>query len=743
MADQTNEHARNGEVDGSGDAEGIQPVPSQASTDQDLEPTAPAVHARAPSGLGLPPGLQRSGTLPTQNAQHDPNANRPRGCTISARPQNLTARELSPRSQLLGRSPAPAGRGTEGSPLGAIQEGVQARSREDRPRGSTTTERDGRGSFNSPGMRPRMSTFSIGPSPTRGPSRRVVRRGTVKMAPANQDQGISTGRDMDAQSANFTLAGPGPMESQAANTPYVDPGYSDLNPAYDQPINTRPVWGLAKPLPRVVRPGMVPTRSELNLQIPNAEQRRQDPANVDLEQGRLDPTLKLGKVTSQLQNAREDRENRFLAGNLQRTGTGLSPMSPSSARRQTSNLPEPFNPSSHAIEEEDEEDLGLAKLQPSEAGPLPGQEHLPPVPEQTAAENQGWYPDDAASVVTEKAGDDDLDGDYLHSEDVPFAGGAYDAETEEIHNLHTHWSVIRLRFREPLAELLAVTVQLTLGFCADLVVTVSSGKAGNEETTDWAWGLATMIGIYIAGGISGAHLNPAISIMLWIYRGFPLRKIPMYMFAQILGAFIAAMIAFGLYQEGIYAYAPGVSLGNTATQAAFICYPRYSYIGGATAFFTEFTGTAVLSVAVLALGDDTNAPPGAGMNAFILGLVITALSMAFGYNTGAAMNPARDLGPRLALLALGYGKGIFTNVYWIYGNWVGPISGAIFGAFLYDAAIFVGGESPVNYPRKRIARAGKKWKRRWAQKIRNARGRVVRQRGNSEGFEGVRAQKVV
>jgi aquaglyceroporin related protein len=550
---------------------------------------------------------------------------------------------------------------------------------------------------------------------------------------------MATGRDMEEQSMNFTLAGPGPMDSQAANQPYVEPGYSDLNPAYDQPINTRPVWGLAKPLPRVVRPGMIPTRSELKIQIPEAEGRRQDPENVDLEQGRVEPTLNLGKITSQLQNARQDRENRFIQGNLQRTGTGFSPASPL-ARRQThaSSHVEPFSPGSHAIEEEEEEDLGLAKPRPNDLAPVPEQP-LDPVPGQgnQPEGEQGWYPDDAASAMTEKLGADDLDGDWIGDE-VPLK--AYDPESDEIHNLHTHWSVIRLRFREPLAELLAVICQLTLGFCADLVVVTSSSKAGNEATTDWAWGLATMVGIYIAGGISGAHLNPAISIMLWIYRGFPLRKVPIYMAAQILGAFIAALIAFGLYQEGIVSFANGATLGDSGTTVAFLCYPRQTYIGGATAFFTEFTSTSILAVAVLALGDDTNAPPGAGMNALVLGLLITVLSMAFGYNTGAAMNPARDLGPRLALLAVGYGSEIFTNPYWVYGNWVGPITGAIFGAFLYDAAIFVGGESPVNYPRKRIARASKKWQRRWGKRLSRTRRRIVAGGRKEDGFEGVKGR---
>jgi aquaglyceroporin related protein len=268
-----------------------------------------------------------------------------------------------------------------------------------------------------------------------------------------------------------------------------------------------------------------------------------------------------------------------------------------------------------------------------------------------------------------------------------------------------------------------VTVQLTLGFCADLTVTTSKNRAGNEETTDWAWGLATMVGIYIAGGISGAHLNPAISIMLWIFRGFPLRKVPQYMLAQILGAFLAALIAFGIFQKDIIAYG-GTDLANGGTLSSFITFPRNTWIDNSTAFFTEFTGTAVLAVAVMALGDDTNAPPGAGMNAFILGLVVTVCSMAFGINTGAAMNPSRDIGPRLAVMAVGYGTGVFKNSYWFWGPWCGPILGAIFGAFLYDGAIFVGGESPVNYPRKRIKRAGHKWRQNWGRRVKGLKKRT-------------------
>lgn len=116
-------------------------------------------------------------------------------------------------------------------------------------------------------------------------------------------------------------------------------------------------------------------------------------------------------------------------------------------------------------------------------------------------------------------------------------------------------------------------------------------------------------------------------------------------------------------------------------------------------YSNEFTATGILACAILALGDDQNAPPGAGMHALIVGLVVTVLSMAFGYPTGACLNPARDFGPRLAALALGYSPQIFTvdHVWWLWGPWVATVSGAVMGSACYDVFIFVGGESPVNY----------------------------------------------
>ncbi|ESZ94155.1 hypothetical protein SBOR_5433 [Sclerotinia borealis F-4128] len=641
--------------------------------------------------------LKRFDTLPTRRNQLLPETRR-RGRTLTGQTPQTT--DLPPRRQIFRRGTSILS-GESGQKMGPIPErrAAPAAEREGRPSGvSDHTQASG--------LRSRLGTIGR----QRGAS--IRRRPTVAL------EAFTSGTDAGGGD-NFTLAGPAPVETLVQNQPYVDPGYAHLNPAYDQPENIRPVWGLAKPLPRVLRPGMIPTRTEVNMaqaQQQQQQQQGQGQAAVDLEQGRIEPTFKLSRISTALQNARQQRENNLMEAH------GL--VSPTNLHSTTSRQ-EPLTATSQIIQEEEptdkptDADVTSVELHPTrpplsfEGRLSQSSQHSKIDPFPSLSDN-----DDKASVATEVAGEDDLDGDWIGQE-IPLV--AYDANyDEEVHNLHTHWSVIRLRFREPLAELLAVTCQLTLGFCADLAVTTSgknASPAGNEATTDWAWGLASMIGIYIAGGISGAHLNPAISIMLWIYRGFPLRKVPVYILAQILGAFIAALISFGLYQTNIIEYG-GANLKNGDTMGAFITYPRYAWINASTSFFTEFVGTAILAVAVLALGDDMNAPPGAGMSAFVMGLVIVALSMAFGYNTGAALNPSRDFGPRLALAALGYGKDLFTDVYWIWGTWCAPILGAIFGAFLYDAAIFAGGESPVNYPRKRLKRAGHKWKKRWGVRLR-------------------------
>jgi aquaglyceroporin related protein len=213
--------------------------------------------------------LHRSGTMPSRSGPGNGAGisttdnldipTRRRGRTLSSKREAnpLHSRPLSPRSQIFRRAPSNNKADSEGRDggLDAIPErGQPGLSPSDSvPRGTMNSERP---SFGSSGLRPRISTWAASPTPNRPRGSTLTRRTSVALVAQ------ATGRDMDAQSqSNFTFAGLAPMETIQANQPYVDPGYAELNPAYDQPANTRPVWGLAKPLPRVIRPGMRKTRT--------------------------------------------------------------------------------------------------------------------------------------------------------------------------------------------------------------------------------------------------------------------------------------------------------------------------------------------------------------------------------------------------------------------------------------------------------------------------------------------------
>lgn len=184
--------------------------------------------------------------------------------------------------------------------------------------------------------------------------------------------------------------------------------------------------------------------------------------------------------------------------------------------------------------------------------------------------------------------------------------------------------------------------------------------------------------------------------MLSIFRGFPARRVPVYILAQIIGAFTGALLAYAVYRDDIF-HLDGALLPES-TGIAFYTQPK-AWVSNATAFFTEFLGAAVIGCSILALGDSGNSPPGAGMHAFIIGLLTTTVTMSLGYSTGGTFNPVRDFGPRLASMAVGYPASIFTERqnWWIWGPWGADITGTMFGALVYDLCIFKGGESPVNY----------------------------------------------
>jgi glycerol uptake facilitator protein len=204
------------------------------------------------------------------------------------------------------------------------------------------------------------------------------------------------------------------------------------------------------------------------------------------------------------------------------------------------------------------------------------------------------------------------------------------------------------------------------------------------------WGLAVMLGIYVAGAISGAHINPAVTLAFAARGKFPWNKVLPYMGSQVLGAFVAAAILYLVYQGAIQHFiitsvVRGVPLPNVAQAVGGVFYTSPKpFVGTFGAFCDEFLGTALLVGLIFALVDARNQPVQSNLNPFIIGLLVVAIGASFGLNTGYAINPARDFGPRL-WIAIVSGGASLTGYTWI--PIVAPLLGGMAGAFIYDFTI--------------------------------------------------------
>ncbi len=199
----------------------------------------------------------------------------------------------------------------------------------------------------------------------------------------------------------------------------------------------------------------------------------------------------------------------------------------------------------------------------------------------------------------------------------------------------------------------------------------------------FGWGFAVMLGVYVAGKISGAHINPAVTFALAVNGSFSWRKVIPYWIAQVLGAFVAALILFYVYQGAISNALGGAALSATnVSQVGGVFYTSPKpFVGTFGAFMDEFVGTALLLGLILAIVDGRNQPVQANLNPLIIGFLIVAIGASFGLNSGYAINPARDFGPRLWMAIAGGGTGALNDYTWI--PIVAPLLGGAFGALLY------------------------------------------------------------
>ena len=224
----------------------------------------------------------------------------------------------------------------------------------------------------------------------------------------------------------------------------------------------------------------------------------------------------------------------------------------------------------------------------------------------------------------------------------------------------------------------AVLVLFGDGVVASNVLKKSKGENGGWVVVTIAWGLAVMLGVFIAGPYSGAHLNPAVTLGLAAAGTFPWSLAVPYIVAQMLGGFVGAVLVYAFYKDHYDATDdPALKLATFCTAPAIRNYGRN--------LFSEVLGTFVLVFVILALATEGNTPEmGMGaIGAFPVSMLIVALGMSLGGTTGYAINPARDLSPRVAHALLPIkGKGPSDWAYaWV--PVVGPVAGGLLAAGLY------------------------------------------------------------
>ncbi|MFD9958295.1 MIP/aquaporin family protein [Amycolatopsis sp. NPDC058986] len=250
--------------------------------------------------------------------------------------------------------------------------------------------------------------------------------------------------------------------------------------------------------------------------------------------------------------------------------------------------------------------------------------------------------------------------------------------------------VRNLKARGLTGELAAefVGTMILILFGCGVVAQVVAGGIVDHDSIAWAWGLGVTLGVYVASRISGAHLNPAVTIALAVFKGFSWRKVAPYALAQTAGAFVAALLVRWNYTEVLNAKDPGLTI---KTQGVFSTLPGNGTLPVSDwgAFRDQIIGTAILALLIFAITDLRNTAPAANMAPLIVGFAVVGIGMAWGTNAGYAINPARDFGPRLASWLTGYDTA-FTDQYG-YPYWwipiVAPIIGALIGAAIYKYVV--------------------------------------------------------
>ncbi|MEC5319566.1 MIP/aquaporin family protein [Brenneria populi subsp. brevivirga] len=244
-----------------------------------------------------------------------------------------------------------------------------------------------------------------------------------------------------------------------------------------------------------------------------------------------------------------------------------------------------------------------------------------------------------------------------------------------------------------IAEFLGTGLLIFFGVGCVAALKLAGASFGQWEISI-IWGLGVAMAIYLTAAISGAHLNPAVTIALWLFACFDRRKVIPYILAQIAGAFCAAALVYGLYYNLFinFEQTHGMVRGSVESlnlAGIFSTYP-HPQISVMQAFLVETVITAILMCLILALTDDGNGIPRGPLAPLLIGILIAVIGASLGPLTGFALNPARDFGPKLFAFLSGWGEIAFTggrDIPYFLVPIFGPIVGAGLGAFGYRMLI--------------------------------------------------------
>ena len=241
--------------------------------------------------------------------------------------------------------------------------------------------------------------------------------------------------------------------------------------------------------------------------------------------------------------------------------------------------------------------------------------------------------------------------------------------------------------------------------CGSVAAAILTGAQVGIFQVAIVWGLGIATAIYLTGGLSGAHLNPAVTCALATSGRFPVRHIPRHVAAQFIGALLAAATLHGVFSGALRAFETAHHLvrGAPGSEASAMIFGEYfpnpggqpldaaahALVGPGLAFGIEALGTAILVLVILAVTDERNATRPRELTAATIGLTITMLISILAPLTMAGFNPARDLAPRLWSALAGWGEVPFTanGSGWLTVYVLGPLAGGQLGAILYTTVL--------------------------------------------------------